>query len=57
MLRRIASNTAASANIQDDHELLEAAMPVYDALYTWCRDIQGDRPGWHPNKILQEARS
>ena len=57
MLRSIASNTAASANIQDDHELLEAAMPVYDALYTWCRDIQGDRPGWHPNKILQEARS
>src|SRR5262245_43484363 len=45
------------ANIRDDHELLEAAMPVYDALYTWCRDLQGDRHGWQPDKILQEART
>jgi hypothetical protein len=45
------------ANIQDDRELLAAAMPVYDALYTWCRDLQGDRHGWHPEKVRHEARS
>jgi hypothetical protein len=44
------------ANIEDDQKLLEAAMPVYDALYTWCRDLQGDRHGWNPEKLLQDAR-
>ena len=45
------------ANIPDDHELLEAAMPVYDALYTWCRDLQQQRHGWHPDKLTQEAKT
>jgi hypothetical protein len=45
------------ANIRDDQALLAAAIPVYDALYTWCRDLKADRHGWHPEKILQEART
>jgi hypothetical protein len=31
-----------SANIPDDHALLEQGMVIYDALYTWCRDLQGE---------------
>jgi hypothetical protein len=26
-----------SANIADDHAMLEQGMVIYDALYTWCR--------------------
>jgi hypothetical protein len=42
------------ANIADDHELLEVATVIYDALYTWCRTLQGERHGWHPRAVLQE---
>jgi rhodanese-related sulfurtransferase len=30
----------------DDHAMLQAALPVYDALYTWCRDGQGEKHTW-----------
>lgn len=30
----------------DDHLQLEAGMAVYDALYRWCRDAQGEKHGW-----------
>lgn len=30
----------------DDHAQLEAGMTVYDALYRWCRDAQGERHNW-----------
>jgi rhodanese-related sulfurtransferase len=30
----------------DDHAMLEAAMPIYDALYAWCRDGQDERHNW-----------
>jgi len=26
----------------DDAAMLEAAMPVYDALYAWCREAQDE---------------
>ncbi len=29
-----------------DHEMLEAGMVVYDALYKWCDEGQGERHGW-----------
>ena len=35
----------------DDHAMLQAAMPLYDALYAWCRDHVGaqDEPhNWKP---------
>ena len=31
-----------SANIPDDHEMLKVGMVVYDALYTWCKNGQGE---------------
>jgi rhodanese-related sulfurtransferase len=30
----------------DDHAMLAAAMPVYDALYEWCRNAQNERHNW-----------
>jgi rhodanese-related sulfurtransferase len=34
------------ANIPDDLALLEAAMPMYDALYTWCKSGQHEAHNW-----------
>jgi hypothetical protein len=33
----------------DDHAMLEAAMPVYDALHAWCRDARDEVHGWNPD--------
>jgi hypothetical protein len=37
-----------SANFPDDHAMLEQGMIIYDALYTWCRDLQGEVHNWTP---------
>jgi hypothetical protein len=37
-----------SANIPDDHAMLEHGMVIYDALYTWCRDLQHEVHNWTP---------
>jgi hypothetical protein len=50
----LAISLGLGANIADDQELLQAALPVYDALYTWCRSLAGERHGWHPHSIQQE---
>lgn len=38
-----------SANFLNDHEMLEHGMVMYDALYTWCRSLQGETHNW-PSK-------
>ena len=30
----------------DDHEQLAAGLAIYDALYRWCRDGQGETHNW-----------
>jgi hypothetical protein len=42
-----------SANIADDHAMLEQGMIIYDALYTWCRDLQHDIHNWVPPAAAQ----
>jgi hypothetical protein len=37
-----------SANFPDDHEMLKHGLVVYDALYTWCRTLQGETHNWKP---------
>jgi hypothetical protein len=32
----------------DDHEMLRHGMVMYDALYAWCRDCQGETHNWPP---------
>jgi len=40
---------------QADHGMLEAAMPLYDALYAWCRDrvaAQDEAHNWKPANLV-----
>ena len=37
-----------SMNYRDDHEMLQQGMVMYDALYAWCRDGQGETHNWPP---------
>ncbi len=39
-----------SANIADDHAMLEQGMVIYDALYAWCRGAAGEIHNWTPAK-------
>ena len=36
---------------QDDHAMLEAAMPVYDALFEWCANGQQERHTWRAHEV------
>jgi hypothetical protein len=47
----LAITLGLGANIGDDQKLLEAGMVIYDALYAWCRDLSGERHGWHPESM------
>ena len=50
----LAISLGLGANIKDDHALLEAALPIYDALYTWCGTLATERHGWNPQKLRDE---
>lgn len=32
----------------DDHEMLKHGMTMYDALYAWCKECQGESHNWPP---------
>jgi rhodanese-related sulfurtransferase len=36
---------------EDDQHMLQAALPMYDALYAWCRKGQRERHGSDPNTM------
>ena len=43
---------------QDDHAMLEAALPLYDALYAWCRDrvaAQDEPHSWKTETMVGGA--
>lgn len=40
----------------DDHTMLAAALPLYDALYAWCQGAQGESHGWNPAAMVGAAR-
>jgi hypothetical protein len=50
----LAITLGLGANIRDDQALLRAGLILYDALYTWCKTLAGERHGWHPQTILKE---
>ena len=37
-----------SRSFADDHEMLKHGMVLYDALYAWCKDCQGETHNWPP---------
>jgi len=45
-----------SANFPDDHAMLEQGMVIYDALYTWCRDLRHEVHNWTPPVTSAETR-
>jgi rhodanese-related sulfurtransferase len=44
----LALSLGLSANFPNDHEMLEHGMVMYDALYAWCRSLQGETHNWTP---------
>ena len=52
----LAVTLGLNANIRDDHQLLDAALVLYDALYTWCASLQTERHGWNPQALQNEMR-
>ena len=43
-----AISAGLSKNIQDDHQLLEKGMLIYDALYTWAKFLQNEKHTQNP---------
>jgi rhodanese-related sulfurtransferase len=46
----LAISLGLSANVRDDIVLLEQAMPLYDALYAWCKTARNETHSW-PQKV------
>ncbi|MBY0510560.1 MAG: chromate resistance protein [Rhodospirillaceae bacterium] len=44
----LAASLGLSALFEDDHEMLQHGMVLYDALFAWCRQCQGEAHGWPP---------
>jgi hypothetical protein len=44
-----------SANFPDDHEMLKHGMVIYDALFTWCGNLQAETHNWPPTKAVRQA--
>jgi len=47
----LAITLGLSKNVEDDHEMLKVGMVIYDALYSWCQELQPERHGWNPAQI------
>jgi hypothetical protein len=44
----LALSLELSANYENDHEMLETGMVMYDAFYAWCRSCQTETHNWTP---------
>jgi hypothetical protein len=44
----LAISLGLSANFPDDQAMLDQGMPVYDALYAWCRGLPDETHNWQP---------
>jgi len=47
----LAITLGLSKNVEDNHEMLKVGMVIYDALYSWCQELQPERHGWNPAQI------
>ena len=47
----LALSLGLSANFPDDHAMLANGMVMYDALYAWCRSLQGETHNWTPPAV------
>ena len=44
----LAISLGLSRNFEDDHEMLNHGMVMYDALYAWCKEGQDESHTWKP---------
>lgn len=44
----LAISLGLSRNLSDDHEMLRQGMVIYDALYSWCQELQSETHNWKP---------
>ena len=51
----LAISLGMSALHADDLVMLDAMMPVYDALYAWCVSAQGETHNWKPDTMRARA--
>lgn len=47
----LAVSLGLSETFPDDHEMLRHGLVLYDALYAWCRKLQGETHGWPPKTV------
>ena len=47
----LAISLGLSRNFPNDHEMLKQGMIIYDALYSWCKDLAGETHNWNPGKM------
>jgi len=47
----LAASLGLSRMFDDDLEQVNAGMPLYDALYRWCRDATGETHNWPSSKV------
>jgi hypothetical protein len=46
----LAISLGLSRNFPNDHEMLKQGMIVYDALYSWCKELGCETHSWNPGK-------
>ena len=44
----LAISLGLSRNFANDHDMLKQGMVIYDALYSWCNELQGETHNWYP---------
>lgn len=46
----LAISLGLSRNYANDHEMLQQGMIIYDALFSWCKELQSETHNWNPAK-------
>lgn len=52
----LAISLGLSRLFADDHEQLRHGMVIYDALYAWCRNAQGETHTWDPDALRLQSQ-
>jgi rhodanese-related sulfurtransferase len=52
----LAVSLGLSTMFADDHAMLKWGLLVYDSLYAWCREAQGETHGWYPQNLPAGAK-
>jgi hypothetical protein len=48
----LAISIGLSHNFQNDHEMLQQGLIIYDALYAWCKYVRGEQHTWNPQASI-----